>query len=1722
MLQSYGRRCGATTAAVASLAVVLLVLATVPATVADCTVGCLNGFSCNTTESECDCGRNYTGTYCQTLWPSVTLQGCALLARGTFDTLTNVYEEATLQSTDVHPGHCSLECFTRMNRFYSSPLPVAIGSEPTYFCICYHSLPILTFYPDASTCNVDCPGFSNRQDVSFSCGSTVNTSISVYRFSTIPPVGPFITTTPSLTTVRWVQAVHVTPGDAVTMNCGVSSPSNPLNYTWAVDGVPLPLVANQATYSFVVTTTTGAGLYQCNVTNLEVERAGQNFSLPISQVVSRSVIVQVPPSVSVSPSNVTTVIRGDDVTLSCTVHGDYPTSIRWMNATTGQTLASTSGLALRTLQLSLPRANYSSNYTCLAENADIVEASQRTASASVTVIVQVPPQAIINEGSSLVVSVPTSDGCLVTCTSPGDPRENTLQWNVTTGSIVLPSGTLITMSRAPGALSLCVGSDLPVPFDPRWTAECVVSNGGIVNPSLRINTATINLLVLGPFQFKPDQASAYVSIDEFSSGQLQVTIDQPALPVSTYYTLQWFHVVDGVRVNVTNTSRTYENGTSVWQLAGARNSDSGVYQAEATSSGHLNIALFSLTVVDLDDCLVPGLVQCHAQSSCAYNTTSQQASCPCNAGYQLTTIQQQPACVDLNECAATHDCSENATCTNTVGSFYCTCNVGYTGNGTHCVDIDECSQRPCSNVSSCTNTAGAFFCQCMAGFSGDGVTCADLDECLLQSASVRDCSENSTCRNTIGSFTCTCLRGFSGNGSECVDVDECRMFTASQLGCDRDNSVCLNTVGSFHCQCKDGYSGNGTLCTDIDECLLPPAVRNCSQNATCLNQPGSYACVCSNGFHGDGAICDDTDECSVLLPVQRNCSNNSVCSNTHGSFTCQCNIGYGGDGAICSDLDECSLAMDNCSALATCSNTQGSYTCNCSAGYNGTGFTCLDLNECSLDIDNCHANAVCSNVNGSFACRCLAGFSGDGVLCMDTDECLISPCSSDALCSNSRGGFSCQCLPGFSGNGAACEDLNECQMSVAPCAANGTCTNTPGSFSCRCRDGFTGDALLQCADLDECAVGGPGVSTCTAEHSTYCVNDVGSFHCECLQGYQPFNSTLCLDQDECGLRLDNCAQNTTCTNTAGAFNCTCNVGFTGNGTRCSDVNECDLVPSLRNCDNHSVCTNSIGSFSCQCAIGFAGNGTKCRDSDECTQLSATARNCSQNSTCANIIGSFICTCLSGFVGDGSVCTDENECLLPAQSRNCSNDSACTNTIGSFLCHCRDGFTGDGANCSDIDECLTTASLCTGERQCVNTHGSFMCVCRSGFTGNDTVCSDIDECASGVHDCTQNATCVNSIGGHSCSCATGFAGNATVLCADVNECNASSAGHNTSSEQTPSSSPCGNYSTCTNTLGSFSCPCSAGFHRLSSAAGPTDACVDTDECLSAANACVSVSNATCKNTVGSFRCDCLSGYARPSNGSAVSNASLLLSDCLDVNECASSGSSPCQPFTTCNNTLGSYECHCISGYVLVTALDACVNRDECLDGSHDCAANARCTDANGTYGCECLSGFTGTGTVCSDIDECSAVTIPCVGCSDYTTACGQNSMCFNTVGNFSCQCLSGFNGTDRMCTDIDECVVGNVCHVNATCSNVAGSFVCTCVSGYTGNGTSCQDIDECTLGLLSCGVRESCYNTLGGAYCACAPGYGGELANTALLSFSTALPICPSRFHTIASGEIARH
>ncbi|XP_077572925.1 adhesion G protein-coupled receptor L4 [Stigmatopora nigra] len=114
---------------------------------------------------------------------------------------------------------------------------------------------------------------------------------------------------------------------------------------------------------------------------------------------------------------------------------------------------------------------------------------------------------------------------------------------------------------------------------------------------------------------------------------------------------------------------------------------------------------------------------CHKLARCKALNGSNEA-CFCDHGY---TGDGTTFCNDDNECQnVTNICGKKANCTNTVGSYYCTCLPGYTSSGqanfqtndgTQCIDIDECEGgQACGSNSHCHNINGSFYCTCQRDY----------------------------------------------------------------------------------------------------------------------------------------------------------------------------------------------------------------------------------------------------------------------------------------------------------------------------------------------------------------------------------------------------------------------------------------------------------------------------------------------------------------------------------------------------------------------------------------------------------------------------------------------------------------------------------------------------------------------------------------------------------------------------------------------------------------------------------------------------------------------------------------------------------------------------------------------------------------------------------------------------------------------------------------------
>jgi hypothetical protein len=255
-------------------------------------------------------------------------------------------------------------------------------------------------------------------------------------------------------------------------------------------------------------------------------------------------------------------------------------------------------------------------------------------------------------------------------------------------------------------------------------------------------------------------------------------------------------------------------------------------------------------------------------------TLYQSVDCICDVGWNNTGGQcadPYNAC-ELSPCGANNSagCVPNSPAVQkaTGKTHYCL-NCSQPGFGVEsvsqfCTDIDECSTTTTSRCTQiCTNTQGSYYCTCRTGYQlFSNYNCTDIDECSLPSGAPL-CQQ--TCVNTLGSYTCACQPGYqlTSNNVNCQDINECLNSPAPCT----TNQQCTNTQGSYVCQCQAGYRllTDGS-CQDINECLNSPAP--CGQQ--CTNTQGSYVCQCQSGFRllTDGTCQVNTTTIILIIKLQ--------------------------------------------------------------------------------------------------------------------------------------------------------------------------------------------------------------------------------------------------------------------------------------------------------------------------------------------------------------------------------------------------------------------------------------------------------------------------------------------------------------------------------------------------------------------------------------------------------------------------------------------------------------------------------------------------------------------------------------------------------------------------------------------------------------------------------------------------------------------------------------
>ncbi|XP_075388541.1 latent-transforming growth factor beta-binding protein 2 isoform X2 [Tenrec ecaudatus] len=646
-------------------------------------------------------------------------------------------------------------------------------------------------------------------------------------------------------------------------------------------------------------------------------------------------------------------------------------------------------------------------------------------------------------------------------------------------------------------------------------------------------------------------------------------------------------------------------------------------------------------------------------------------TCVCSPGYRLHPSQAY--CTDDNECLR-DPCAGRGRCVNRVGSYSCFCYPGYllatSGSGQECRDIDECEQPGVCTGGRCTNTEGSYQCECGQGYimvrRGH---CQDVNECLTPGA----CAHGA-CINLNGSFRCSCDPGYESTADEkgCQDVDECAHQTACPTG------LCLNTQGSFTCSaCESGYWVNraGTACEDLDECTFPGVCPS----GICTNTVGSFSCEgCKAGYRPS--------------PL----------------------------GHTCEDVDECEDPQSSCQG-GECRNVAGSYQCLCPRGFQLTnGSLCEDLDECARE-EYCAPHGECLNSHGSFFCLCAPGFasSAGGTRCLDVDECAAADLCLGGLCVNTEGSFRCLCEAGFQPNpeSGQCEDVDECESYGGSVCGAWKCENSPGSFRCvlSCQPGFHGTPSGDCIDIDECAN-----DTVCGSHG-FCDNSEGSFRCLCDQGFETSPSGWeCVDVNECELMLAVCGA-ALCENVEGSFLCLCASDleeYDAQEGRCrprvpggQSIPEAPVVdhppgPVRMEC----YTAGQRGQLPCSSLLGRNTTQAECC----CTQGASWGDSCEPCPSEDSVGFSEICPSGKGYIPvEGAwmfgqtTYTDADECMMFGP--DLCQHGRCLNTVPSYLCLCDTGYRykATSKTCEDLDECQ---ALACEDGECVNTDGSFHCFC----------------------------------------------------------------------------------------------------------------------------------------------------------------------------------------------------------------------------------------------------------------------------------------------------------------------------------------------------------------------------------------------------------------------------
>jgi hypothetical protein len=759
---------------------------------------------------------------------------------------------------------------------------------------------------------------------------------------------------------------------------------------------------------------------------------------------------------------------------------------------------------------------------------------------------------------------------------------------------------------------------------------------------------------------------------------------------------------------------------------------------------------------------------------------------------------------------------------------------------------NPCDANPCDVYAECvvdTESSEGYYCSCKSGFDGDGTTCVDLNECT---DGIAYCPAYSQCSNLLGHYECRCIPPYVGNGQECrLDSNTDEKDICAR--CNYNARCVTNDYGQPYCQCNQGYTGNGIDCqldqgsssnsnayptTDtVEEKTTSPTTtkpkhqhsdrcNQCHADATCEPQDqGGECCTCANGFLGNGKYCfaestpifvvgkingnlndqqlTDLDFYSYVLTHPSDSRNfvtiGKVPLNLGASFqlliglTSPINWLFAGKNGLDENIKVNNgfvttgglftrtatyIFFDETNRQTNSVRIVQEYFGLDSHSKEITVSTEVDGSVPNLDID---AQIVFRDYKQEFSHPREGVIVSSGELIYDvtsiqnsqsltsyriyfSDEIKFSQCphlvdygASNVQISSKR--VHVKYTKGdnlvrfTSGNYLFSRDGNEDPCQLNSCSIYAECikdTDAPNNHTCACKFGFEGDGF-NCYDIDECELGD---SDCD-EHAV-CYNQVGSYECVCKAPYKG-NGKECLNEFDCR----NCDKNAYCVDNEGQKRCVCNDGYSGDGFTCrtQDAEGCGQ------CGENADCAYDPYSrrMKCQCRPGFREDAY-----GRCAPLPCNEfMNCNANARCElTSRGMYECKCLAGYFGDGYVCTTQS-CDV---SNNCAANARCVpdHLTQQYRCVCDIGYAGNGYECVKDDKSCNFQNVCNQNAECILDERSnqHKCICKPGYTGDGFYCSLINSCRGNQNVCDRNAFCVSDakLNDYVCKCKPGYEGN----------------------------------------------------------------------------------------------------------------------------------------------------------------------------------------------------------------------------------------------------------------------------------------------------------------------------------------------------------------------------